>query len=245
MDEPQKRYQEYLDFIKKYPKYIGNKGDYRKGEIEIIDDIKLFPECERGAVKLMVNSGTDPTDAEKRGRIGVRDESRWGVLLGEPMRLPDGSYTVFVRPVSWSTLDSGVAGVVVIPRLPDGRFILIKSYRVNVRSWGLEFPRGGKDPGNTLLKTLKNELSEEIGARILEDPKRIGEVYPDSGFLASKVEIYSAKVEITGPAIHEATEAIKNLLFLNRENINKLVKSGEIKDGYTLSALALIDTPLK
>lgn len=28
----QQRYQDYLDFIERYPKYLGNIGDYRDGE---------------------------------------------------------------------------------------------------------------------------------------------------------------------------------------------------------------------
>jgi len=240
MDDPQKRYKEYLDFVEKYSKHLGAKGDYKKGEIEIIDDISLFPGCEDGAVKLMVDSGVARTDAEKRARIGIRDENRWGVVICEPLRLPDASFTTFVRPISWGTLDSGIAGVVVVPLLPDRRFILLKTFRPNVRSWSLEFPRGGKDPGTSLLSMLKKELSEEMGARILEDPVRIGEVFPDSGFLASRVEIYRAKVEITGIGAHEATEAIKSLVFVSKEKLDDLVKSGEIKDGYTLSALALL-----
>jgi hypothetical protein len=42
-----------------------------------------------------------------------------GVTLCEPLRLPDRSYTTFVRPVSWGTLSSGIAGVVVVPFLSD------------------------------------------------------------------------------------------------------------------------------
>lgn len=241
MDDSQKRYQEYLDFVNKYKKYLGPNGDYKKGEIEITQDINLFPKCEVGAKKLMVDTGTPPEEAEKRARIGIRDENRWGVSLAEPMILPDGSYTVFVRPISWGTLDSGIAGVVIAPILPDGRYILLKNYRCNVRSWSLEFPRGGKDPKTSLLTVLKREVSEEVGARILEDPKKLGEIFPDSGFLASKVEIYSAKVEIMGPAIHEATEAIKSFVFVTKAELGEMIASGKIKDGYTISAVTFLN----
>jgi ADP-ribose pyrophosphatase len=240
MDDRQKRYRDYLDFVGKYSRHLGIKGSYKKEEIEIVDDIALFPKCEEGAVKLMVDSGTDPSDAVKRSRIGLRDENRWGVNICEPLRLPDGSYTTFVRPVSWGTLSSGIAGVVVAPFLPDGRLILMKNFRHNVRTWCYEFPRGGKDPGNSLLKTLKHELSEEIGARILEDPVKIGEVFPDSGFLASKVEIFKAKVEITGVPSHEATEAIGSIRFVTPKKLRIMISGGEIKDGYTLSALGML-----
>jgi hypothetical protein len=101
MDDPRSRYQEYLDFILKYPKHLGNIGDYKKGEIGVIKDIALFLQCEEGAVKIMVAAGTNPEDAKRRARIGVFDENRWGVSLHEPLRLPDGSYTVFNRWLAW------------------------------------------------------------------------------------------------------------------------------------------------
>ncbi len=116
----------------------------------------------------------------------------------------------------------------------------------------MEFPRGVKDPGNSLVKTLKNELSEEMGAEIVEDPKKLGEVYPDSGVLASVVEIFSVKVKITGIPEHEVTEAIKELVFMSKKDLKKVIqeqkytdtdgKVYEFKDGFTLSALALLDS---
>lgn len=252
MDDPQKRYCEYLDFVKKYPKYLGNKGNYKKGEIEMVTDISLFPKCEEGAVKIMIAAGTSPADAKRRGRVGVFDENRWGVSLHEPLRLPDGSYTTFNRWLSWGTLTSGYAGVVIAALTQDGRFIFLKTYRNATKSWCIEFPRGNKDIGNSLLKTLKNELSEETGAEIVEDPKKIGEVFPDSGVLASHVELFSVKVKITGIPEHEATEAIKGLLFMPQAEVKKMIKEQrytddtgrvyDFKDGFTLSALTLLDT---
>lgn len=244
------RYQEYLDFTKKYPKYLGSKGDYRDGEIEVISDPSLFEECEKGAAKIMMAAGVPEEDAKKRGLVGVYDENRWGVSIHEPLRLPDGNYTTFNRWISWGALESGFAGVVVVPITSDGRYIFLKNYRNATKNWCIEFPRGNKDPGNSLLKTLKNELSEEMGASIIEDPMKIGEVFPDSGVLSSRVEIFKVKVKITGLAEHEATEAIKGLIFIPKERITELLrtqgyededgKQYEFKDGFTLSALALL-----
>ena len=83
-------------------------------------------------------------------------------------------------------------------------------------------------------------------------PKKIGEVFPDSGVLASRVELFSAKVKITGVPELEVTEAIKGLLFMPKAEVKKMIKEQkytdkegktyEFKDGYTLSALTLLDT---
>lgn len=250
MFSAQDRYQEYLEFVRKYSKNLGYKGDYKKGEIEMVFDINLFPECEKGAADRMEASGTTRAEAEKRAQIGIFDESRWGVSVHEPLRLPDGSYTTFNRWLSWGTLESGKAGVVIAPFLSDGRLILIKTFRNATKNWCLEFPRGGKDVGNNIIKTVKNELSEEIGAEIVEDPKKIGEVFPDSGVLASVVDIYSCKIKLTGIPEREATEAIRGLVFMTKKDLKKAVssqsfkdqdgKSYEFKDAFTLSTLALL-----
>jgi 8-oxo-dGTP pyrophosphatase MutT (NUDIX family) len=252
MDDSQKRYQKYLEFAEKYKKFLGPIGDYKKGEIEIIQVPALFPACEEGAVKIMIQAGISPEEAVIRSKIGVKGESRWGVTLCEPFRLPDGSYSTYVRFISWGALDSGIAGVVIVPVLSDGRLVFIKNFRHTIRKWCLEFPRGAHDPGETILKTLKKELSEEIAAEITEDPTKLGEVFPDSGVLASRVELFSVKIKLTGlKAEHEATEAIKGLVFMPKSDVKNLLKSQkyvdeegkeyEFKDGFTLSALALLD----
>jgi 8-oxo-dGTP pyrophosphatase MutT (NUDIX family) len=245
-----RRYQDYLDFIKKYPKYLGNIGNYRDGEIEVVSDVTLFSKCEEGAAKIMMTAGVPKEDAKKRGLIGVYDENRWGISIHEPLRLPNGNYTTFNRWISWGALESGFAGVVIVPLTSDGRYIFLKNYRNATKNWCIEFPRGNKDPGNSLLTTLKNELSEEMGATIIEDPRKVGEVFPDSGVLASRVEIFTVKVKITGMAEHEVTEAIRGLIFMPKDRVREMLKTQcytdedgkmyEFKDGFSLSALSLL-----
>ena len=69
MDDTQARYKYYLDFIAKYPKYFSVKGDYKKGEIEVVTDLSLFPQCEEGSAKLMQESGISNEESVKRARI--------------------------------------------------------------------------------------------------------------------------------------------------------------------------------
>lgn len=250
MKSSEERYKEYLDFVEKYKSNLGYVGDYKKGEIEMIFDINLFPQCEEGAKDRMIKFGVSTADAQKRAMIGIFDESRWGLSVHEPLRLPDGSYTTFNRWISWGTLESGFAGVVIAPFTTDGKLIFLKNYRNATKNWCIEFPRGGKDLGNSLLKTVKNELSEEMGAEMIGEPQKIGEVFPDSAVLFSRVEIYKAVIEITGKPHREATEAIKGLLIVDKEKLGDIVKNQEyidedgkkyeFKDGYSLSALQLL-----
>lgn len=251
MKSSEERYKEYLDFVEKYKSNLGYVGDYKKGEIEMIFDINLFPQCEEGSTERMIKSGASTADAQKRAMIGIFDESRWGLSVHEPLRLPDGSYTTFNRWISWGTLESGFAGVVIIPLTSDGKFIFLKNYRNATKNWCIEFPRGGKDLGNSLLTSVKNELSEEMGATMVGNPQKIGEVFPDSAVLSSRVEIYKAVIEITGEPQKEATEAISGLLIVDKEKLADIIKNQEyidedgkkyeFKDGYSLSALTLLN----
>lgn len=249
------RYQDYLSFRKKYSKYWGKKGDWERGEIEILDNISLFPMCEKGSTKDMIKKEFSPKDAEKNARIGIRDQNKWGVTVCEPLRFPNGAYLTFVRMISWGQLNSGLAGVVIIPKLTDGRYVFVKSYRNATRNFCLEFPRGAKDVDKNILKTIQAELSEEAGVKIIKGPVKIGEIFPDSGLLNSRVEISLCTVEIKLKTHQELTEAISGIEILTEEEIKKAVKNGsfinkkgkvyEFKDGFTLSALTLMSNKLK
>jgi len=251
LDDSHKNYEGYLAFVNKYKSSLGYKGNYSKNEIEIVDDISLFPTCEESAVGQMVKQGTPREDAVKRARIGIREENRWGVSICEPVKLPTGTYGTFIRFISWGQLDSGFAGMIIIPVLTDGKLIFTKAFRNATRNWCLEFPRGTRDPGDSILKTLNSELKEEVGAKVLKDPVKIGEVFPDSGILTSIVEIYKAEIEIVGEATPGVTEAIKGLVFLTPEEVKALLKSQlyidedgkgyEFKDSFTLVALTLFN----
>ncbi|WKZ26043.1 MAG: hypothetical protein QY322_01890 [bacterium] len=250
MKNSKTRYQAYLDFVEKYKNNLGYKGDYSKGEIEVVSDVNLFPQCESGSVAIMVKTGTSGVDAEKRSKIGIFDENRWGVSIHEPLRLPNGSYTVFNRWISWGTLDSGFAGCVVAPITSSGKYVFLKNFRNATKVWCLEFPRGNKDIGNSLLKTVKTELSEEIGAEIIGEPKEVGSVCPDSGVLSSVVPIYKVEINFTGKPEYEVTEAIRGVVFLDKKELKEVIvnqkyvdrdgKEYEFKDGFTLSALTIL-----
>lgn len=251
MDGASKRYKKYLDFKSKYSKHWGIAGNWKKGEIEIVEDISLFPKCEEGSKKDVISKGFDPEKAEELTRIGIRDINKWGVTVCEPLRFPNGAYLTFVRMISWGQLGSEYAGVVIAPKLTDGRFVFVKSFRNATRNFCLEFPRGAKDVDKNMLKVIQSELSEEAGAIIIDGPNKIGEVFPDSGLLDSRVEINSCTVEIKSESHQELTESIMGIELLTEDQIKNALKSGlfkskkgitfEFKDGFTLSALALLN----
>ncbi|MBL7036863.1 hypothetical protein ISR94_03430 [Candidatus Microgenomates bacterium] len=250
MNSSIKRYEEYLNFKKKYIKHWGYGGDWKKGEIELLEDIDLFSSAEKDAAKLIVSLGISASDAQKRSLVGVRDETRWGVTVCEPVKTPSGHLGTFVRFIPWSQIIGGVSGIVVVPVLSDGRFVFIKTFRNATRSWCLEFPRGIKDVGKDITDLISEELSLEAGAVLDGKPVKLGQVEPDDGAVFSVVDIYKVEVKITKEISTETMEAISGISILGKGEIKKLLKTQkyidsdgkkyEFKDGFTLSALALL-----
>ncbi|MEB3175691.1 MAG: NUDIX hydrolase [Cyanobacteriota bacterium] len=67
-----------------------------------------------------------------------------------------------------------ITGVTLIPRLEDGRLVLIQ--RRDTGQWGL--PGGLVDWGETLTAAARRELKEETGLELAEAPRLAG-VYSD------------------------------------------------------------------
>lgn len=242
-----KRIKEYIEFSKEYKKVLGPKGSYKKGEIEIIDDSKLFLKAEKEAAKQMMTQGISKREALKRGSVGVREKNRWGVSVCEPVKLPPkGALGTFVRFIPWAELEGGIAGIAILPVLPDGRALLLINFRHSTRRWHLEIPRGTQDPGKSIARLIEEELGEECGAELIGKPKFLGYISPDSGILSSKVSLYLAKVKIVKKPTPYVTEAIRKRVFLTKSELMKAIKEGKYKDkegiiydfsdGFTLSA---------
>ena len=74
----------------------------------------------------------------------------------DTVRLPDGKLATrehIVHP----------GAVLIVPVLPDGRFVVERQYRYPLDRVIIEFPAGKLDPGEAELDTARRELREEAG----------------------------------------------------------------------------------
>jgi ADP-ribose pyrophosphatase len=69
------------------------------------------------------------------------------------------------KPYTYYQVESRWDAVVVVPVLDDGRLVLERIYRHPYRSFLLEFPAGGIEPGEDPIDCAKRELGEETGYR--------------------------------------------------------------------------------
>jgi ADP-ribose pyrophosphatase len=122
--------------------------------------------------------------------------------------------------------------VVVIPRLPDGRVILVRQYRHAVGETLWELVAGGMEPGETPRQSARRELAEETGYRArLFTP--LLEFYPSPGILSEKMHLVEARDMTLSQPHPDKDERIKVGLFAISE-LARMVRGNKIRDGKTL-----------
>lgn len=100
--------------------------------------------------------------------------------------------------------------VIVIPMLPDGRFLLQQQFRMAAGRDFLEFPCGQIERGQTDLEAAKNELAEEANLHDCEIIS-LGYFSPNPGLSAQRVSVFLAKVRTKrnwSPTSVDANEGI-------------------------------------
>lgn len=145
------------------------------------------------------------------------------------VRQPDGHETTreYVRHQG---------AVVVIPILDDGRLIFERQFRYPLRRAFLEFPAGKIDPGEDILMTGQRELLEETGY-VADDWRYLGVMHPCIGYSDERIEIFVAHAlkQQTGQQLDHGE--FLDLLTLSLDEAVAAVRSGEITDGKTITAL--------
>lgn len=125
-------------------------------------------------------------------------------------------------------------GAVVEDR--QGRVVLVRvpRYTINTCSWTI--PAGGVDEGESPLIAAQREVREETGFESSEH-RLVYSYFPQDGSSNKKFMIVFCKAGIeTG--VFDANE-ISEVRWFNRGEIEALIDSGELEDGFGLTALLL------
>lgn len=143
--------------------------------------------------------------------------------------LPDGNESVreyVVHP----------GAVVVIAELDDGRLLFERQYRYPLRHAFLELPAGKIDPGEDILNTAIRELLEETGHSAAEW-RYLGVMHPCIGYSDERIEIFLARGLARESAPQLDHGEFLDVLTLSLEEAVAAVRSGEITDAKTITAL--------
>lgn len=140
--------------------------------------------------------------------------------------------------VSQRVVINHVGGACVLPLTAEGKIILTKQYRYPIKEVSIEIPAGKKDDVHEEgLSCATRELEEETGY-ISHDIEPMYTFYPCVGYSDEKLDIFIAKncLKIENPKPMDDDENI-DLLILDMDEVQQLLKDGHIKDGKTIIAI--------
>lgn len=123
--------------------------------------------------------------------------------------------------------------VVIIPRLPGGRLVLIRQLRIATGGKIWEFPAGTLEAGERPMDCASRELQEETGWR----PRRLKQIlefFPTPGISTEKMFLFLADDLVKSKECQpDADEELKCRTFSLKE-IGRMIQKGLIIDGKTI-----------
>ncbi|QDG74929.1 NUDIX hydrolase [Labrenzia sp. PHM005] len=161
-------------------------------------------------------------------------ENRWMKVHEDQVQFPDGS--------------NGIYGIVdkedfalIIPRHADGRYQLVQQYRYPVEARYWEFPQGSWEtkPGTNPEKVALGELEEETGYRA-KSLTKLGHLFEAYGYSNQGMHVFLATELEVGQVNRDPGEQGMLTAAFSREEITRMIQSGEIKDAATVAALGLL-----
>lgn len=128
----------------------------------------------------------------------------------------------------------------VVPRLTDGRVVLVRQWRFGIGAPTLEIPGGMVEPGENPAAAAARELLEETGYRAARIAP-LGEVEPNPAFLANRCLTFLATgLERVGAPEGDGEEELEVVLE-RLEDLPARVAAGEIRHALVVAALYLHD----
>ncbi len=167
----------------------------------------------------------------KRVRQAFELKNPWWTYRRDEVLLPSGMtgeyHFVHVKGSS-----------MIIPVLDGGSLILVNQYRYLANRESLEFPCGSVKEESTYEDTARHELAEETGFAAGE-LTFAAEFNPYNGVTDEICRIHIARNLRAVGARPDETEEFEQVR-LNPSDLDRMIRSGEIWDGMTLAAWALV-----
>lgn len=127
---------------------------------------------------------------------------------------------------------------VVLARLPDGRFVLVRQFRKAIETDLLEAVAGTLGPGEDPLACAQRELREETGYEATRLVK-LGVVVPAPGYTDEKLHVYYAELDDRRREACPDDDEKVSVEVLEAEALEAQILDGEIGDAKTLAAWLL------
>ena len=133
-------------------------------------------------------------------------------------------------------------GAVALVVDEHGQVYLHQAYHYAANAFGRETIRGFGESGESAEQAVLREFHEEaqFRAELVGSPERIGEVQPNNTLLMSSIPVYVVRVRsAVAAAPRDVNEGLHDGRWYTMAEVKRAIASGEIRDGFTLSALAL------
>ncbi|MBF7097137.1 NUDIX hydrolase [Alkalibacter mobilis] len=128
-------------------------------------------------------------------------------------------------------------GACAVLAVNNNKVVMIRQYRKPVDLDLLEIPAGKIDEGELPEACAVRELEEETGF-IPRKLIKLGEIYTSPGFSNEIIYMYYSNELLVGKINRDEDEFI-DVVEVEMESLDGMIKEGKIKDGKTLAAITM------
>ena len=165
-------------------------------------------------------------------------QNKYVQVFMDEVEFADGSRGTHLR------IREPAGGAVVLVVNEHGQVYLHQAYHYAANAFGRETIRGFGETGETAEQAVMREFHEEaqFRAELTAPPDRIGQVQPNGTLLMSSIPVYVVRVRsAVSAAPRDVNEGLRDGKWYAMAEVKRAIASGEIRDGFTLSALALYE----
>ena len=151
-------------------------------------------------------------------------------LRKDDIILPNG------KPAVREVIEHSGGSAVLCER--DNKILLVRQLRYPYQEVLYEIPAGKLNPGEDPALTAMRELEEESGVTA-ERVEKMYDIYPTPAYTDEIIRVYRA-VGLKDGNVHLDEDEFLTSVWVDKEEIKKMIARGEIKDAKTLVALLTV-----
>lgn len=198
-----------------------------KAAFAIVTDQEVIAKWKKAESKRLIKN----KKPESYTSIGVVLDDPYLLVLRDLVQFPNGKLGTYIRIIHQHELVNGV-GVVVLPQY-RGKLVLLHQYRHATRAWHYEIPRGFGEPNISAEDNAHKEISEETGGKI-KNLIALGSYHTNTGLENNQIQLFYVELESIGEP--DIDEGIDGFRFVTTEELEEMIRSEEITDGFTIAA---------